>query len=116
MKLFVLLGVGLTSVGLLAGCGKSAASLSSRNAALFESAPPEIKSDWEKATAAAKTNGYVVAITTFQKLQRAALSPEQLQAVNETVSAVSDQMYETANRGDAAATQAIAELRTQRRR
>ena len=116
MKSFVLTCAAVASLVLLAGCGKNAASLSNRHAALFQSAPPEVKSDWEKATAAAKTNGYVVAITTVQKLQGAALTPEQLQAVNETVSVVSEQMYEAANRGDAAATQAIAQLRNQRRR
>ena len=96
----------------LAGCGKSAEGLSSANAKLFASAPAEVKTAWDAASAAIATNGYATAILSLQKLQGLpALTAEQLKAVNETVTAVSDQMYEKANKGDAGAKEAINQLR-----
>ena len=61
--------------------------------------------------AALKTNGFLVSIVALQSLQqRGNLTPEQLKAVNETVTAVSDEMYAAANRGDANAKQQIQDL------
>ncbi len=71
-----------------------------------------IKAGWESAMAAIATNGYTAATVALTTLQRqSGLSPEQLKAINETVTAVSDQMYDAANKGDAAAKQAIQDLR-----
>jgi hypothetical protein len=96
----------------LAGCGsKSASSLGSSNAKLFAAAPASVKSQWDAASAAIATNGYTPAIVALKNLQQQSLSPEQLKAVNDTVTAVSDQMYAAANKGDAAAKQAIQDLR-----
>ncbi|HWH71406.1 MAG TPA: hypothetical protein VNT26_18670, partial [Candidatus Sulfotelmatobacter sp.] len=69
--------VGLLALG-LAGCGKNAASVGSRNAKLFQSANPQIKTQWDTAMAAVKTNGFVVSIVTLRNLQQASLTPEQL--------------------------------------
>jgi hypothetical protein len=98
---------------LLAGCGKKdAAALISKNDAAFKSATPEVKTAWETQKAAMKTNGYAVAMTSLMGLKSApGLSPEQSKAIDETVTAVSDQMYDAANRDDPAAKQAIEDLR-----
>ena len=93
------------------GCGRSGASLGARNSKLFQSADAQTKGNWETAMAALKTNGFLVSIVALQSLQqRGNLTPEQLKAVNETVTAVSDEMYAAANRGDANAKQQIQDL------
>jgi hypothetical protein len=96
---------------LLVGCKKDAKSVGSGNNKLFASAPAPLKADWEQANAAMATNGYFTAFAALKNLQQQSLSPEQLKAVNDTVTAVNDQMYEAANKGDAAAKQAIQDLR-----
>ncbi len=97
---------------LVGGCSKDAASLGSSNTSLFASAPAPVKANWDKATAAIATNGYATAIIALKALQaEPGLSADQLKAVNETVNAVSDQMYAAANKGDANAKQAIQSLR-----
>lgn len=97
---------------LLIGCGKSAQGLRDANAKLFTSAPAEIKAAWDAAGAAMATNGFAPAILTLKKLQALpGITPEQLKAVNETVTAVSDQMYDRINKGDAAAKEAMNQLR-----
>jgi hypothetical protein len=84
---------------------------------VFASAPAEVKTPWETANSALKTNGYAVAIFELQAvLQQPNLSPEQSAAAKETVNAVSAQMYAQANKGDAAARQAIDDLRKARNR
>lgn len=95
----------------LAGCSKDAESLGSAGSKSFQSADPAIKAQWEAANAAVKTNGYAEAIIGFKKLQSTNLSPEQRKAVDDTVTAVSDQMYEAANKGEAAAVKAVQRLR-----
>jgi hypothetical protein len=106
-------GVAVLSLA-LCGCGKkSASSLASKNDAAFSSATPEVKGAWEASKAAMKTNGYAVAIAALTGAKAAAgLSPDQSRAIDETVTAISDQMYEAANREDPAAKQAIEDLRT----
>lgn len=100
------------AAGILAGCGQpSAESLGAANAKLFQSSDPPIKSQWDAATAAVKTNGFAEAILALTKMQSATLSPEQRKAVDETVTAVSDQMYESANKGEAAGLKAIEKMR-----
>jgi len=99
------------------GCSKSATSVGSRHAEAFQSADAQTKAIWDTALAAVKTNGFALAIVTLKSLQaQPALTPEQLKAVNETATAVSDQMYAAANRNDPAALQAIEELRKMPRR
>jgi len=101
----------------LAGCGGSPQSAASRAAKVFQSAPPEAKAGWDVAMAAIKTNGYVAASLALQKVMAdPGLTPQQKQAAQDTGVALSDQMYEAANKGDANAKAAIAELRQLRTR
>ncbi len=111
----LLAGLGMIALaGLLAvGCGKSA----SANAKAFDSASPEIKATWDKAQTAAKAKDYATALLTFQQLQaRTDLTPDQIKAVGEAATAVSDQMYEASNKGDPAAEKAIETMRKARYR
>lgn len=63
------------------------------------------------AIAAAKTNGYVTAILTLKQLQRETnLTPEQAKAVTETLTALNDQMFKAAGKGDPNAKQAVEQL------
>jgi hypothetical protein len=69
------------------------------------------------AMAAIQTNGYVAASLALQKVMALpGLTPQQVQAAQEAGVALSDQMYEAANKGDANAKQALEELRKSRNR
>jgi hypothetical protein len=97
---------------LVPGCHKNAASMASENAKLFQSADPAVKGDWDAAVAAFRTNGYATAIITLKNLrQQTNISSQQATAVDQMLTAVNDQMYEAANKGDANATQSIEDLR-----
>jgi hypothetical protein len=95
------------------GCGKkNAAALTTANDEAFKSATPEVKAAWETAKAAMKTNGYAAAIMSLQTGRALpGVNPQQAKAFDETVTAVSDQMYDAANRDDPAGKQAIEDLR-----
>jgi len=94
----------------LSGCGKNASGLGARHAKHFSSADPAIKSAWDSALAAIATNGYVAASQSFKLVLAGNLTPDQVKAVTETATALSDQMYFEANKGDANAIAAIKEL------
>lgn len=101
----------------LVACGKSAGSVAAGKARLFASAPAETKGKWDIAAAAATTNDFALAIVTLQQLQtQTNLTAEQRQAVDQTATAVSDQMYDAANKGDPKAQKAIDDLRKLRQR
>jgi hypothetical protein len=101
----------------ISGCGKSASSVGSGHAKLFATADPQTKANWDTASAALKTNGFFAGTVSLITLQRQTnLTPEQLKAVDETLTALSDQMYAAANKGDASAMQAIKDLQRIRAR
>jgi hypothetical protein len=104
--LTALMGVAVT------GCSKSANAIASSGTKAFESAPPETKAAWESAMAAVKSNDAATALLAFGKLRaQPGLTPEQIQAVDKTAAAVSEQMYAAANKGDPNAKKAIEDLR-----
>lgn len=111
MKACLKLVAAAVALLVVVGCSKSASSLGSQNAQLFSSAAPEVKAQWEAATAAMATNGFVSAMVALKKLQQASLTSEQTAAVGATATAVSDEMYAAANKGDARAKEAIVTLR-----
>ncbi len=110
---FVALSMVALSGLLVAGCGKGGGA----NAKAFDSANPEVKTLWDKAQTAAKAKDYASALLTFRQLSaRADLTPDQIKAMEVASTAVSDQMYEAANKGDAEATKAIETMRKARYR
>ncbi len=109
------IGAGVVACGLLCGCGggsKDPNKVGSQYNQLFASADAETKACWDTAMAAAKTNGYAVTIQAVRTMVASGkLTPEQAKAAQDTATATSDKMYDAANKGDAAAKQAIDELR-----
>lgn len=110
---------GLLAVLLLAlvGCDKSPQTIASRGTKAFQSAPPEVKADWENTAKALNANDLVGAVTNLAKLQiLETLTPDQGQVVRETSAALNDRIHEAANKGDASAKAALDELRKMRSR
>lgn len=98
---------------LFVGCSKGVGD----GAKVFETASAEIKAAWDKGLAEAKAKDYAAAIGTLQDLHRKpGLTPEQIKALEETTTAISDEMYAAANKGDAKAVEAINQLRQRQRR
>ncbi|HPC62939.1 MAG TPA: hypothetical protein PKX23_19920 [Verrucomicrobiota bacterium] len=111
-RLFAL-GLFVSAVLLLAGCGGDTVKVTGANLEAFNNAPPEIKQKWDKALQDDKANNYAAAGKAYFELLRTPnLSPEQLQAVQNAAAALNQKMYEAADKGDAAAQKAIDELRT----
>jgi len=98
----------------LCGCGgsKDPGKISSQYNQLFASADPDAKAYWDTTTAAMKTNGYAVGIVALRAMIAGGkLNDTQTKAAQETAKAISDRMYDAANKGEAAGLQAIEELR-----
>lgn len=94
------------------GCGKSPNSVAASHSDLFTTAP--LKDEWDTAMAAMQTNGFVIATTNLNKmrLENPTPTPDQLAAINGTIKALSKQMENLANKGDANARSALEQLRT----
>jgi hypothetical protein len=102
---------------LLVGCIKSADSVGASQSRSFQSADAETKSTWDTALSALKTNGYAVAFIAIRKLrEQTNLTPDQVRSLDKTATALSDQLYAAANKGDTAAVNALQELRELQRR
>ncbi len=117
MRIASKLVAGLLLLGFLVvavnGCKPSMSS----DGKLFQTAKPEIKGEWEKATTAAKSNDFALAMITLQRLRALpGITPEQGQAIDRTATALNDAMYDAANKGDEKAKKAISDLRTMRTR
>jgi hypothetical protein len=94
---------------LAAGCGQTSGSVGSAGAKFFPDEP--LKGQWQSVSDAMRTNGYVAAITTLRQIQRVPLSPDQLSAVMDDLRAINAQMYSQIAKGDANASNAMAELK-----
>jgi hypothetical protein len=94
---------------ILAGCGQGASGSRSSG---FNSAAPELKTAWDTAVAADKTNDYVPAVLGYKGilLQRDQLSPSQVKAVEEASSRLFQRLVEASAKGDPAARQALSQL------
>lgn len=100
------------SLLIFAGCGPDAKSAAAKGARAFETAPAEVKADWQTAMGAIKANDFGLALATLGKLgSQTNLTPQQSQCVRDTSKAMSDLMYDAANKGDAKAKQALEDLR-----
>jgi hypothetical protein len=113
----VVLTLALLTLWGTSGCSRGPGSLAVRDSSAFQSAPAELKSMWDTALSAAKTNGYAVAYSNLQKLQaQKTLNAEQSKAVEELLGVVGTRMFNAANNGDPEATKALKEVDSNRRR
>lgn len=103
----------LLAIACLAGCEKSAGTATAADPKAFESAPAELKTQWDAVQAAAATNGYAVAIIGIRTLLK---SPQLNKAQSDTLIATQTQlqnkMFEAAKQGDAAANADLNTLRS----
>jgi hypothetical protein len=94
------------------GCSKLTSAKAAVDAKTFDSASAEVKEQWNTILSAAGTNGYTTAILTCRKLlTNQDLTPEQRDAINKTQTAVQDKMFDAAQKGNATAQQAVADIR-----
>jgi hypothetical protein len=114
-KLFsrIAIAILLTMCIAIMGCGKQAVAKVASDTKAFEAASPEIKANWGKAMSAAASHDYATAILTCRRgLQtQGKLTPPQLTAVVGTITAVTDQMLDAAQKDDQNAIRAIEEVR-----
>lgn len=95
---------------LFVGCGKSSASsIAAIHSQLLTTS--SLEKDWDTATTAMRTNGYMVAITILRKMQTENPSAGQLGAIDDTLRELNIQMFAAAAKGDANASRAAEELR-----
>ncbi len=115
-ELLLPLVIGTGSV-LFVACGHSPESAASRGDKAFSAAPPSLKTNWDAVKVAIRSSEYAGALTNIQLLSVSpGLTAEQTAALQETGTALSDQMYAAANKGDTRAKAAIEELRKLRSR
>jgi hypothetical protein len=102
----------LLAVGIMTGCSKHGPGKDISSSA-FDSAPSEIKQPWTDAIAAWKGHRYPEAAKSFVSLQAkaATLSKEQSDELTKAVDQFGQEAFTAANKGDAAATQAVQTLR-----
>jgi hypothetical protein len=116
MKTMVLtIATALAGCFLLAGCGKSPATVVDAQAKFFQGSP-ELKTNWDQAVAGFNARDYAGAIRPLMVLKAQNLTPEQLAAVDKAMAVVMETMYTAASKGDAAAKQAIEDLKKLPRR
>jgi outer membrane protein assembly factor BamD (BamD/ComL family) len=95
---WILLAVMSLSLAVI-GCGKKGEVDTSKLENSFKSAPPAQQSDVDKAVSAVKAGNYSEAVTDLQRLaSKAKLTPEQQQAVKDTIAAIQKQMTATASK------------------
>jgi hypothetical protein len=111
-----LLGV-ILFVALLSACSKGGPSKDVSSSA-FDSAPADVKQSWNGGIAAWKNHRFVEAATNFVSLQSksAALSPQQSDALTKAVDEFGQEAFQAANKGNAAATEAVKLMRGTGRR
>ena len=91
---------------LLNGCGRG-----DFNRSVFRAAQPEVKQTWERALAASQADDYLGANTNLVSLLGRDITPEQLVAVQNALSALNERMYAAAAKGDESARKAVAALK-----
>jgi hypothetical protein len=112
----IALGVWLVAALIgLTGCGKSrAVPKDATGTKAFDSAGPEIKAEWDKIVAAHAANDYATVILTCRKLlPQSALTPEQLAALKDTMTAANAEMMDGVKKGDPAAAKALEQVNSQ---
>jgi outer membrane protein assembly factor BamD (BamD/ComL family) len=94
----LLVGALVITISLL-GCSKKGSVDTSELQSSFKSAEPATRSDVDKAVAAIKDGNYSDAIAQLQRVtKKAQLTPEQQQAIKDTITAIQKHMAEIANK------------------
>jgi hypothetical protein len=109
MKCLAWLPVLLAFSLICCNCGKNDSRTQTR---AFDKAPADIKSAWDLAVAADKTNDYYTASASYAKVlsQESQLTPKQLAALESASRDLSQRMVAAASNGNDAAKQALARL------
>ena len=96
----------------LAGCGNKqrSAAITPTEQQSFNSSP-DLQQMWNAVQEAGRTNDYVGAQTLLFNLMSQNLTPEQRAVATKEGNVISERMYAAAQQGDAAASNAIVELR-----
>jgi len=100
MKRFTALLVGLLVIAIpLVACSKKSSVDTSNLESSFKSAEPATQSDVDKAVSSIKAGNYSDAITQLQSVaKKAKLTPEQQQAIKDTIASIQKQMAGMANK------------------
>jgi outer membrane protein assembly factor BamD (BamD/ComL family) len=100
MKRFTALSVGLLAIAIpLAGCSKKSSVDTSNLESSFESAEPAVQSDINQAVSSIKDGNYSEAMAQLQSVaKKAQLTPEQQQAIKDTIASIQKLMAEMANK------------------
>jgi hypothetical protein len=104
-------------LAVLLGCSKGGPGKDISSSA-FDSAPADVKQSWNDGMAAWKNHRFAEAATNFVSLQSKSttLSPQQADALTKAVDEFGQEAFEAANKGDAAATEAVKLMRGTGRR
>jgi hypothetical protein len=100
MKRFVRLFSGLLVIAVaVSGCSKKSGVDTSKLESSFKSSEPATQSDVDKAVASIKEGNYSDGMAQLQRVAaKATLTPEQKQAIKDTIAAIQKQMAQTANK------------------
>jgi outer membrane protein assembly factor BamD (BamD/ComL family) len=100
MKRFTALLVGLLTIAIpLVGCSKKSGVDTSNLESSFKSSEPTVKSDINKAVSTIKEGNYSEAMAQLQSVaKKAQLTPEQQQAIKDTIASIQKLMAEMANK------------------
>jgi outer membrane protein assembly factor BamD (BamD/ComL family) len=112
MKRFTALLVGLLVIAIsLVGCSKKSSVDTSKLESSFKSAEPATQSDVDKAVSSIKAGNYSDAMAQLQTVaKKAKLTPEQQQAIKDTIASIQKQMAEMANQAAGSAQKATSDL------
>ena len=105
-KIFAGIGSLAVVCVLLNGCGQGDFDRSA-----FRAAPPDVKQTWERALAASQADDYLGANTNLVSLLGRGITPDQLVAVQNALSALNARMYAAAAKGDESARKAVEALK-----
>ena len=109
MNAMIRFGAIVLALALVGGCGKPGASaVAAGHSQLFPDG--QLKTDWDTATAAMQTNGYIAAGTALNKMLAENPSAAQLEAIHDTLRALNGQMVAAADKGDVNARNTLEEL------
>ena len=114
MNVLIRFGMVFLFASIIAGCSKNdASSIAASHSDLFPAG--QLKENWNAAMTAMQTNGYVAAMNALNKCRAENPNLNQLNAINDTVRKLNDQMIAAAEKGDINASNALKQIMNQSR-